>query len=430
MTAISSRLGLELHGAADVGDDYAITLRLWRERLTARARQIEALGYPRRFIRMYEFYFAYCEAGFANQLIHDYQLTFRKSPLPRPLPPPTDAAPTPVDPLTATLLLVWGGLTAALVASKPHMAIVPAALVAVLSACGLLRAFCGLAPFRAAAATAALAAALTAASSAALLIAAMATADLSAAAAPVAVTSRAARAAAKAARSAAAAPSSLPDVASAVRCFVELLQRPSPPAPLQAAARAVVGSAAGCNAARAWEAVRHRQLRTDTFEGAASAVFLVVAAAALYHDIALLPIALAQLSEAHALLLRLRMLKRAPEPAATGQPPAPPGGGFGLGLAFLVLRAAPHAALIGATLPRLLAPGVERTAVTWAALLSLSVMVMHDSTVLLSEVRPPTCAPNGYQGNPRPRLRSPTPPPRCLRSAGTSLRLASLTSRA
>ena len=47
-------------------------------------------------------------------------------------------------------------------------------------------------------------------------------------------------------------------------------------------------------------------------------------------------------------------------------------------------------------------PGVERTAVTWAALLSLSVMVMHDSTVLLSEVRPPTCAPNGYQGNPRP----------------------------
>ncbi|EOD40335.1 hypothetical protein EMIHUDRAFT_454253 [Emiliania huxleyi CCMP1516] len=130
MTAISSRLGLELHGAADVGDDYAITLRLWRERLTARARQIEALGYPRRFIRMYEFYFAYCEAGFANQLIHDYQLTFRKSPLPRPLPPPTDAAPTPVDPLTATLLLVWGGLTAALVASKPHMAIVPAALVA------------------------------------------------------------------------------------------------------------------------------------------------------------------------------------------------------------------------------------------------------------------------------------------------------------
>ena len=65
-------------------------------------------------------------------------------------------------------------------------------------------------------------------------------------------------------------------------------------------------------------------------------------------------------------------------------------------------RAAPHAALIGATMPRLLAPGVERTAVTWAALLSLSVMVMHVSTVLLSEVRPPTCAPNGYQGNPRP----------------------------
>jgi len=60
------RLGLEFYGAVDVGDDYAITLRLWRERLIAKSKQIEKLGYPRRFIRMYEFYFAYCEVRARN----------------------------------------------------------------------------------------------------------------------------------------------------------------------------------------------------------------------------------------------------------------------------------------------------------------------------------------------------------------------------
>ena len=46
MTAISSRVGLELTGCADIGPDYAVTLRLWRERMMARQDQIRALGYP------------------------------------------------------------------------------------------------------------------------------------------------------------------------------------------------------------------------------------------------------------------------------------------------------------------------------------------------------------------------------------------------
>ena len=34
------------------------------------------LGYSRKFLRMFEFYFAYCEAGFAHKLIYDLQMTW------------------------------------------------------------------------------------------------------------------------------------------------------------------------------------------------------------------------------------------------------------------------------------------------------------------------------------------------------------------
>ena len=44
-----------------------MTLRLWRDRMMARADVVLGLGYSRKFLRMFEFYFAYCEAGFANR---------------------------------------------------------------------------------------------------------------------------------------------------------------------------------------------------------------------------------------------------------------------------------------------------------------------------------------------------------------------------
>ena len=166
MTSISSRVGLELDAVRNVGPDYAVTLRLWRERMMARTETILKLGYPKRFIRMYEFYFAYCEAGFANGLIHDYQITWKKSHLAPEAPPSaqlaggaaSDAA--GLDPLTMGLLLVWLGLVGALVNAKQHMALVGGsclfffALRAVLSA----KALGGLPANRASTLTAAVAA--------------------------------------------------------------------------------------------------------------------------------------------------------------------------------------------------------------------------------------------------------------------------------
>ncbi|EEH51902.1 uncharacterized protein MICPUCDRAFT_23078, partial [Micromonas pusilla CCMP1545] len=72
MVAAAEPAGLILDPAYDdIGTHYAVTLRLWRERMMARKDDILAMGYSRKFLRMFEFYFAYCEAGFARGLIHD-----------------------------------------------------------------------------------------------------------------------------------------------------------------------------------------------------------------------------------------------------------------------------------------------------------------------------------------------------------------------
>ena len=72
--------GLALRSYDDIGEHYAVTLRLWRERMMARRDVITGeLGYSEKFLRMFEFYFAYCEAGFARGLINDLQMTWVKT---------------------------------------------------------------------------------------------------------------------------------------------------------------------------------------------------------------------------------------------------------------------------------------------------------------------------------------------------------------
>ncbi|WP_051951844.1 SAM-dependent methyltransferase [Actinacidiphila yeochonensis] len=56
--------GLRIADDTAYGPHYAETLRLWRERFTAAAPEVAALGFDAVFRRMWEFYLAYCEAGF------------------------------------------------------------------------------------------------------------------------------------------------------------------------------------------------------------------------------------------------------------------------------------------------------------------------------------------------------------------------------
>ncbi len=65
---------LRIENLEDIGPHYATTLRLWRENLFANLDRVRALGLPANFIRMWEFYLAYCEAGFAERALGNVQL--------------------------------------------------------------------------------------------------------------------------------------------------------------------------------------------------------------------------------------------------------------------------------------------------------------------------------------------------------------------
>ena len=58
--------GLRVVDTLGFGADYAVTLRLWRERFLAQRHAVLALGFDERFIRLWEFYLAYCEAAFTH----------------------------------------------------------------------------------------------------------------------------------------------------------------------------------------------------------------------------------------------------------------------------------------------------------------------------------------------------------------------------
>jgi cyclopropane-fatty-acyl-phospholipid synthase len=71
--AVTRTSNLRITQLHDFGLDYARTLVAWRERFVANLDKVRTLGYPETFIRLWEFYLAYCEAGFrerATGVIH------------------------------------------------------------------------------------------------------------------------------------------------------------------------------------------------------------------------------------------------------------------------------------------------------------------------------------------------------------------------
>jgi cyclopropane-fatty-acyl-phospholipid synthase len=62
----AERAGLKVINELAFGQDYAETLKRWREAFLARLVEVRQLGYDEKFIRTWEFYLAYCEAAFAQ----------------------------------------------------------------------------------------------------------------------------------------------------------------------------------------------------------------------------------------------------------------------------------------------------------------------------------------------------------------------------
>jgi cyclopropane-fatty-acyl-phospholipid synthase len=69
LTAQCERAGLAVDKADFYGQHYARTLAEWNHRFQAAWHELEPMGFDRRFKRMWEFYLAYCEAGFRTEAI-------------------------------------------------------------------------------------------------------------------------------------------------------------------------------------------------------------------------------------------------------------------------------------------------------------------------------------------------------------------------
>ena len=61
-----------------MGVHYALTLRRWREAFFRNLDRVRALGFDDRFIRMWDYYLATCEAAFATRTLGNLQIVLTR----------------------------------------------------------------------------------------------------------------------------------------------------------------------------------------------------------------------------------------------------------------------------------------------------------------------------------------------------------------
>jgi len=76
--AQAEKQGLRVVDEFRFGPDYARTLVAWREAFKAQRDAVRAQGFDERFLRTWEFYLCYCEAGFRADSINVMQFTLEK----------------------------------------------------------------------------------------------------------------------------------------------------------------------------------------------------------------------------------------------------------------------------------------------------------------------------------------------------------------
>jgi len=69
---------LQLFHLEDIGMHYALTLNEWRRRFLDQLAEVRRQGFDERFVRMWDYYLAYCEGAFRERYISDVQLVLAK----------------------------------------------------------------------------------------------------------------------------------------------------------------------------------------------------------------------------------------------------------------------------------------------------------------------------------------------------------------
>jgi len=76
--AIAARTDMRLWHLEDIGPHYVRTLAAWRAAFIAQRERVLSLGFDERFIRMWEYYLAYCEGSFRGRHVGDVQMLLTK----------------------------------------------------------------------------------------------------------------------------------------------------------------------------------------------------------------------------------------------------------------------------------------------------------------------------------------------------------------
>jgi cyclopropane-fatty-acyl-phospholipid synthase len=76
--SLARTTGMQLFHMEDIGKHYALTLHEWRRRFLEHLSEVRQLGFDERFVRMWDYYLAYCEGGFRERYISDVQLVLSK----------------------------------------------------------------------------------------------------------------------------------------------------------------------------------------------------------------------------------------------------------------------------------------------------------------------------------------------------------------
>ena len=76
--AVATQSDMRMIHLEDLAPHYGETLRRWKSNFRNHLPEIRALGYSEGFIRLWEYYLSYCEAGFEERLVGNVQLLLAK----------------------------------------------------------------------------------------------------------------------------------------------------------------------------------------------------------------------------------------------------------------------------------------------------------------------------------------------------------------
>ena len=78
LDSVSRKTNLSLFHSEAFASSYAKTLQLWHQRFINNSDKVLALAYSPSFIRLWEYYLKYCQAGFEEHVIDVQHLWFKK----------------------------------------------------------------------------------------------------------------------------------------------------------------------------------------------------------------------------------------------------------------------------------------------------------------------------------------------------------------